>query len=187
MDSVDRWRYGISITSLVIIFSAVVYMGDKDYVAKPMGIGSDTLGPDSDETFSEYHQRSLSTVATALEEHPHDHAYGLVCFNQQLSAPDAAATVAKLQRINGLQIGGYPIVGIPAPVNIGLAQHFVQQAELKRLDSNDIRCVVAHDEPTQFSALQSDPRVASIEVLPPDAAWGRFSVKPVLGAHHDAQ
>ncbi|WIM72229.1 hypothetical protein QP028_13390 [Corynebacterium suedekumii] len=42
-----------------------------------------------------------------------------------------------------------------------------------------IDAVVAHDAGDPLRAIATDDAVATVEVLPSDAAWGRFGVRPV--------
>lgn len=176
MDRIDRGRLLIAALSLIALIAAVVVLSQADYVSKPMAINGDQVGQHSEESLADYQSRALESVEAA--DSP---AFALVTFRHSLD-PDAAGRLlekAKMNRVNAaLSNTGLPI-DLPEPIaGSSRGQTLREQLTLHQLPP-ELRAVVVYDNGEQLRALAQVPEVFTVEVLPADAAWGRFGIRPV--------
>ncbi|MDO5098846.1 MAG: hypothetical protein Q4D85_08805 [Corynebacterium sp.] len=178
MDTIDRWRVAIAGFSCVVLLAAVAVLSGSDRVAKPMRINGDSLGQETSESFDEYVRRATESIASAQSNGDYI-GYALVTFRPAQSAQVAGAVVGNIARVNAIQIPDNPVVGIPEPVHTSRADQIVQQLHIHNLPADKITGVVVRDRISALARLSHDPAVAAVEILPPDAAWNQFSVRPV--------
>ena len=157
-------RLAVAGVSMATIIALVFAFGHSDRVSKPMNINGDIVGMDG-ETPAAYQQRARATLETA--DTP---AFALITFTEPLSAAEAARILEPLPRVNA-RVTDTIVVPLPEPV-----------AGATRADvfgSDSIPGVVAYAPGDALRKVAQNERVFAIEVLPADAAWGRFGIRPV--------
>lgn len=153
-------------------------LSGSDRVAKPMLINGDSLGQETSESFDTYVNRAAQSIDMARADGDYV-GYGLVTFTQPQSAQSVGTVVENITRVNAIQVAGSPVVGIPEPVKSTRGDYIAHQLKIHDLPINEITGVVAYDRVSVLAMLIDAPEVAAVEVLPSDAAWNRFSVRPV--------
>lgn len=183
---VDHWRKVIAVVCGVALIAVVLVLTQSDRTAKPMNINGDTLGQDSGEELPRYVARAEDSLAAAPGDQP---AFGMITFEEPL-APDAAeAALTDLARVNAMVMLSASAISIPEPV-AGETRKDVFNRQLDRIDHGlagignitaprEINGVVARDDGDAFRSVAGNPDVLAVEVLPPDASWGRIGVRPV--------
>ncbi|PMC64472.1 hypothetical protein CJ203_05545 [Corynebacterium tuscaniense] len=121
----------------------------------------DQLGPDNNESAMEYAQRSQDSLAEANEP-----AFALVTFSSPLAPADAATLLRDVRRVNQI------IVADAAPITVGEMPDRTQV-----FGTEPLIAVVVWEEGDVLRSLVRDPRIAIIDVLPPDAVWGTFGIR----------
>lgn len=183
---VDQWRKVIAAVCGVALIAVVLVLTQSDRTAKPMNINGDTLGQDSGEELSRYVTRADASLAAAPGE---NNAFGMVTFETPLAPDAAAAVLAELERVNAMVMLSASAIPISEPV-AGETREDVFHRQLDRIDHGlagignitaprEINGVVAWDNGETFRSVAKHPDVLAVEVLPPDASWGRIGVRPV--------
>ena len=176
LDVIDRWRFIIAVVSVAALVVLITATAGQHHTPPPRLVG-DELGRDNDETLTDYVQRAQHGFSTAA---PGDEVYALVTFRQPLTAQAAGAVVQNIARVNAFEVGFAPVVGIPEPVKgVNRGDSLVHHITLKQMNPLDVRGLVVHDSVEKLHVLAKNSKVLAIEVLPPDATWGSFSVRPV--------
>lgn len=139
--------------------------------AAPQFFQGDTLGMVEGEGWEEYEGRAAASLSQSSEP-----AFALITFTRALSPGEASEAVASVQRVNGLMLSDAPLTPTPEPPP-GQTRADV----FARSTGDGIRAVVAHDTGDAYRAVAVGADVAAVEVLPPDAVWGSFSVIPWRG------
>ena len=124
----------------------------------PMG---DQRGPDNGESAREYEQRAQASLEEADEP-----AFALITFASPLDPADAADLLEDVRRVNQI------IVADKAPISVGEMPDRTQV-----FGSEPLIAVVVWEGGNTLRSLVTDPRIATIDVLPPDAMWGTFGVR----------
>lgn len=184
-DSVDRGRLILAVVAVFVLLALLVVASRDDATSSPPAINGDMLGQDG-ESFGEYVQRARSTVDAAPEE---ENAFALVTFAEPLTAGQAAEVTGGLGRVNAMIVGISPPMALPEPIaGENREDVYIRQFELVAHSLRGIgdlpvpyqlTSVIAWDDPVAFRSVASDPRVTAVEMLPPDARWGDFGVRPV--------
>ena len=124
----------------------------------PMG---DQLGPDNGESATDYARRAQASLAEADEP-----AFALITFSSPLDPEDAADLLQNVRRVNQI------IVADKAPISVGEMPDRTQV-----FGSDPLIAVVVWEGGEVLRMLIDDPRITTIDVLPPDAVWGAFGVR----------
>lgn len=171
----------LAVLAAVALAGALVFAYVDDATHRPVAPQGDMLGTESGESFSSYVQRAGASLAEADET-----AYALVTFAGPLDPAEAAAVLEPVDRVNAMIVALAAPFPLPEPV-AGETRRDVFERELGRIADSlagvpspeRIDAVVVRDGGDVLRAVASQPQVAAVEVLPPDAAWGRFGVRPV--------
>lgn len=178
------------IRRIVAVLAAVAFAGFlvlaflDDATSRPVAPNGDMLGTEAGESFEDYSARAAESLAAAT-----DPAYALITFAEPLTPAEAAEVLEPLDRVNALVVALAPPFALPEPVD-GETRADVFDRELGRIGDSltgignvpvpeRVDAVVAHDTGDTLRVVATDDAVDTIEVLPPDAAWGRFGVRPV--------
>lgn len=166
--------------------------------AQPQHLNGDTLGQEQGESYDDYHQRAADTLAKASGDQS---SYALVTFSKALDPQQAAEATANIGRVDAMLIGVSRPFELPEPVK-GETRKDVYQRELDTVGDyvrevnaqnklpedaakddnaapNKLTEVIVYDTGDNLRSAAKNPNVADVEVLPPDAAWGSFGVRPV--------
>lgn len=173
--------------AVVIVIGLLVYaLADALHWQPTTGRNGDMLGQDGEETFAEYEQRAEASLQAAPAE---EESYALLTFARPLTAAEAGVETAELQRVNAMIVGMAAPYALPEPVE-GATRADVYAHQFAMIGRGlsgignvpvpyQLTAVVALDDGEALRQAASQPRVATVEVLPPDAAWGSFGVRPV--------
>lgn len=184
-DGVDRGRVILAVVAILVLVFVVILAAQDDATDKPMNINGDVLGQDSEESWEEYQRRAWSTFddAEAGEE-----SFGLITFSEPLTAGQAGAVTSTLGRVNAMLVGMSSPMPLPEPVAGAerkdvFAQQFDYIAHSLRGIGDvpapyELTAVIAYDTPEAFGRVANNRWVVAVELLPPDAAWGNFGVRP---------
>ncbi|WP_345795373.1 hypothetical protein [Corynebacterium meridianum] len=185
---VDRIRTGVAVVSIAALIGTVAWLSTSDRVAKPMPVNGDVLGREHGESLDDYRGRAAQSLAGAPDD---DEGFALVTFRDPQPAVDAARVLeqADIGRVNALVLDGAVPVALPEPTGAeGREEVFDRTLNLigRSLGDGDtlpdrrLRGVVVWDDGAALRVLAGEPEVLAVEVLPPDAAWGRIGVQPVV-------
>lgn len=185
LDFIDRMRIAIAVAS-VITLVALLYLFSLDD-EPTFSINGDSLGQmATEESFGQYSHRAEQSVQVAQEEWPEEKSFGLISFSQGMDAESAAEITQDLGRVNAMLVGVTVPFALPEPVENNTRQDvYEHQLSLlaPRLEAmampEEITAVIAWETPATFAQVAQIEEVATVEVLPPDAAWGNFGVSPV--------
>lgn len=184
--SVDSWRKVIAAVSLLGLVAVVFALSQSDRTSKPMNINGDMLGQDVSETREDYLVRAAESLAAAPAG---QEAFGLITFTEPATPAEASVALQDLRRVNAMVMLSAAPMGIPEPV-AGETRAEVFNREIDRVDHSlagigeitaprEINAVVAWDSGEAFRRVSGAESVLAVEVLPADASWGRFGVRPV--------
>ncbi|AGP30601.1 hypothetical protein [Corynebacterium terpenotabidum] len=183
------WVMWLSVACLLALVVGVFALSNSDRMSKATAINGDVLGPETEETTDAYLARAAESLAAATGE---DARWALV-------SPDAPADVAALTaiftdqpdlRVSTLLAGGvqWPI---PEPTS-GHRREDVFTAARQRVaasagvpDTDEVLAitgVIVYGTPEQLRAVAATEGVRAVEVLPPDAVYGRFGMRPLEDA-----
>lgn len=173
-------RLGCAGAAVIAMVGLIVFALFDDATSRPMSLAGDQLGPDAGETFEDYHARAEDTLADAA---PGENVFALVTFAQPLSAGQAGELLGDMERVNTMIIGLAVPRALPEPIDGATrADVFAHELDLiaASLDGapTQLTAVTAWDDPEAFRRLANDPAVAAVEVLPSDAMWGNFGIRP---------
>lgn len=176
-------RRRVAALVLLAVLALVVVLAFGVFGTQPRtAVQGDQLGPDGAETAAEYRKRAEVSLAQADEP-----AYALVGFREGLSPQDVSDALRPIERMDAIVVGLAAPIAVPEPV-VGAERADVIDSVLARVagQARDIGeeapekvdAVVVYSGGSQLRALASDPRVNTVEVVPEDAAWGSFGVRP---------
>lgn len=182
----DRGRRIVAVVSILVLVGAVLILSFSDRTDRPMAINGDQLGQDSSEAVSEYRERAGISLEQAPTEEP---AYALVTFTEALPATRAGDLLAEIRRVNAMIMLSAPAMALPEPV-AGQSRAEVFERQFDQVERSlggigavgldrELNAVVVRDTGGALRTLAQSPEVFSVEVLPPDAAWGAFGIRPV--------
>lgn len=177
-----RWFGGLI---LVVVLGVFGYALVDDATSRPMAVAGDQLGQDPGESFSNYRNRAAATLDDAESG---ENVFALVTFSEPLTAGRAGELLDEVERVNTMIVGMSHPTALPEPVGSAtradvFSHHFDLIAD--SLDGigevpapYQLTAVTAWDDPEVFRVLGDAEEVAAVEVLPPDAMWGNFGIRP---------
>ncbi|GAB3694305.1 hypothetical protein [Corynebacterium nasicanis] len=179
-------RRSLAALAVVGLLGVLVLAFFDDATHKPVPPQGDMLGTESGESFHAYSERASRSLLEAPADQP---AYALVTFTHGLTPEEAGEALANVERVNAMVIEMAAPFPLPEPI-VGADRADVFQRELDRIGSSlagignvpvpeRIDAAVIRDNGEVLRTLSEKPDIATIEVLPADAAWGRFGVRPV--------
>ena len=184
---IDRTRKILAVVALLLLVGVIAALSFSDRTAKPMAINGDVVGRDSGEPLDDY----IARAEASLEEAPAgENAFALVTFTTALGSADASAVLEDIGRVNAMILLSAAPISLPEPV-AGETREDVFDRHLDRLQRSvegigeistprEINSVLVWDDGEALRDLSTDPAVLAVEVLPPDAGWGHFGVRPVF-------
>ncbi len=187
IDAATRRRLVLVSLAVVAALGVLVYALVEALAWSPApGRNGDMLGQDSGESYAQYEQRAAASLAEAPAD---EDVYALITFARPLEAAEAGVETGHLDRVNAMIVGLAAPYPLPEPVD-GASRADVYAAQFEMIGRElsgigdvpvpyQLNAVIAHDDGDTLRALSHAERVATIEVLPPDAAWGWFGVSPV--------
>lgn len=176
----------LGIFAIVALAGVLVFAFFDDATHKPVAPQGDMLGMDSRESFDDYATRAEASLADAPADQP---AFALLTFAEPLAPAEAAEVLEPLGRVNAMVIALAAPFDLPEPI-AGETREDVFARQFDRIAHSlsgvgnvpvpeRIDAVVAYDTGDALRGVAADPAIITAEVLPPDAAWGRFGVRPV--------
>ncbi|AGF72873.1 hypothetical protein [Corynebacterium halotolerans] len=185
-DPADRIRKIVAVVAVVALAALLIVGIFDDRTAKPMPPNGDTLGMDAGESFDDYRRRAADSLAAAPAD---EEAFALVTFTDPLSPAEAEEVLEPVGRVNAMIIELASPFPLPEPVE-GETRADVFHRELDRIAHSlsgvgnvpvpeHLDAVIIWDTGEVLRGVAEDEDVAAVEALPPDAAWGRFGVRPV--------
>ncbi|GAB3940687.1 hypothetical protein [Corynebacterium tapiri] len=169
LDGVDRTRVGLATASAVGLVGLLVFASLNSEPPAQVGSNGDVLGPEGGQTLSAYRDEANQTLAEAPQDQP---AYSMVTFSSTLTPQEVGEITSELRRVNAVVSQANAPRPIPEPVE------GATRAEVFQQYTDGLDAVIAYDTPEALKPLLDDPRVLAVEVLPPDAVWGAFGVRP---------
>ncbi|QGU02366.1 hypothetical protein CKALI_07520 [Corynebacterium kalinowskii] len=172
--SADKLRKILALLATLIIIVAIIVAGFSDRTNKPMLINGDSLGQDHDEPFAAYQERAAASLNQATGD-----SWALLTFTTPQRAESAGELIDAIgvRRASTLVFATHTPVPVPQPV--APETHAEVFARWTPADQ-DLIALVVFDSADALREIAVDPRLASVEVLPADAAYGRFGIRPVL-------
>lgn len=182
----DKGRKIVAVISIIGLIAVIIALSFSDRVAKPMPINGDVLGQDNSESLEEYKARADASLEAAPAEKK---AYALITFNQTLSASDASGLLSGIGRVSAMVMKSAAPMALPEPI-AGEAREDVFNRQFDQVARGlsgignveaprEMNGVVVWDEGYVLHSVARDTAVFAVEVLPPDAVWGNFGVRPV--------
>lgn len=180
------WVMWLSVACLVGLAATVIALAGSDRMSTPQAINGDVLGPDNDEPLEDYVRRAGESLDGMTGE---DERWALVT-PQVPAGPEMLADIFRGQaelRVSTLLAGGlqWPV---PEPAD-GFRRADVFDTARGQMaqnagtgtddDSLNVLGVLVHGAPEHLRTVDDSPDVLAVEVLPPDAAHGRFGLRPV--------
>ncbi|AKK09197.1 hypothetical protein [Corynebacterium testudinoris] len=170
--------------AMLALVAALIFAFFDDATSRPLAPNGDTVGKESAEPYSVYAARAADTLAAA-----DDPAYALVTFTHPLTPEETQAALGSVGRVNAMVIDSAPPFPLPEPVD-GASRSSVFHTQLDRIAlmlsgvgevpvPERIDAVVVYDAGDSLREVASHTDIATVEVLPADASWGRFGVRPV--------
>lgn len=166
-----RWRGAIAaLLAGAVLYGCCYLVGVNNPPEQPL-LQGDALGAEQDETAPEYAARAEQSLEEALQEGEQAH-FALVSFGHPLNPEEADAVLRPVGRVNAVitELGANP-VGEPAPG--------ASRAEIFRGVSAHIEGAVVYDAVAHLADVNDVNDVFAVEVLPADAVWGAFAIRPV--------
>ncbi|MGD7003247.1 hypothetical protein [Corynebacterium halotolerans] len=184
--TVESWRKTIAAVCVIGLVAVVLLLSQSDRTSRPMAVNGDAVGQETGESLESYVGRAEQSL---VEAPAGENAFGMITFAAPLDPESAAEVLSGLERVNAMVLLSASAMPIPEPV-AGETRDDVFRRQLDRVDDSlagigditaprELNGVVAWDDGEAFRSVAADPAVLAVEVLPPDAAWGRFGVRPV--------
>lgn len=162
-------RKAIALVASFVIVGAIGW-ASLDHRDASVARRGDQLGMESGENFTDYAARA---------ERTHDQAPGnsfaLVTFDRP-GGVDVLDRVS-LQRVNAAVSTDQAPVALPEPVGSANRSDVIH-----RWARGEVTSVVVYDSVPTLVALAEEPGIAAVEILPGDAVWGRFGIRPVIAS-----
>ncbi len=182
----DMIRRIIAVLAVVALLGALLLAFLDDATHKPLPPQGDMVGTETGESFAAYTERARTSLLDAPID---EHVYALVTFAEPLTPEEAGVVLTTVERVNAMIVQLAAPFPLPEPV-AGEDRADVFQRELDRIAASlegvgtvpvpeRLDAVVVRDNGNVLRLLSEAPQIAAIEVLPADAAWGRFAVRPV--------
>ncbi|GAB2504117.1 hypothetical protein CATRI_08605 [Corynebacterium atrinae] len=174
----------VGAVAIIALVGALIFAFFDDATSKPLAPNGDIVGKEASEPYSVYAARAADSVAEA-----HDPAYALVTFTHPLTPEEAQTALGSVGRVNAMVIASASPFPLPEPVD-GASRASVFHTELGRIAQmlsgvgqvpvpERFDAVVVYDSGDALREVASHANIATVEVLPADASWGRFGVRPV--------
>ncbi|MGJ0183274.1 hypothetical protein [Corynebacterium glyciniphilum] len=188
------WVMWLSVVCLVCLAVTVIALASSERMSRPQAINGDVLGPDNSETVDEYLVRAAESVQDA---EPSDAARWALVTPEQPADPDELAEIFSSMpalRVSTL-LSAESRWEIPEPADghrradvFAATREQVAASAGVELDdpSLDVLGVLVHGTSADLQELSERPGVLAVEALPPDAAYGRFGLRPVTVADREA-
>ncbi|MCQ9342302.1 hypothetical protein [Corynebacterium kozikiae] len=172
----DRARMVVAVMSLAALVVVFVFAMGSDRTSKPMPPNGDVLGMESGETLEEYQARAEESLAIAAADPSAAPAFSLITFTEPIPARDVERITAQLPRVNAvISEHSQLVVPLPEPTGAETRADVIRRA----VGQERISAALAYAGGVELVAASESPQVLAVEVLPSDAAWGRFGVRPV--------
>lgn len=179
-------RRSLAALAVVGLLGLLVLAFFDDATHRPVPPQGDMLGTESGESFQAYSERAEKTLLDAPDDQP---VYALVTFSEGLTPEEAGEVLASIERVNAMIVQMAAPFPLPEPI-AGEDRADVFQRELDRIGESLagignvptpelIDAAVIRDNGEVLRTLSERERIATVETLPADAAWGRFGVRPV--------
>ncbi|OIR42588.1 hypothetical protein BJP08_04630 [Corynebacterium sp. NML140438] len=153
-----------------VLYGGCYLVGVNNPPAQPV-LQGDALGTEQGETAPEYAARARQSLEEASQEGGQAH-FALVSFGHPLNPLEADAVLRPIGRVNAvITDGGATPVGEPAPAK---SRAGVFQGVASSIDGAVVYDTVAH-----LADVNDVNDVFAVEVLPADAVWGAFAIRPV--------
>ncbi|WP_342320026.1 hypothetical protein [Corynebacterium mayonis] len=156
-------------------------------VSKAPFVNGDQVGMDRGEDWQHYAARASRSLDEAAGD---EKAYALITFDKDTDFAQAAVAVAGLGRVGAVVYPGLPPKAVPEPAR-GQGRETVFDREARRAigraeptegqdaqGADSVQSVVVYDTGEALRAAAAHHQVAAVEVLPADAVWGAFAVRP---------
>lgn len=171
--SLDTVRKGLAIVALAAIVVALAWASLVDSSAPRVGRNGDSLGMEGRETFVEYRGRAEASLSQAQGE-----SWALLTLTTPMDPVPAGelSDALGLRRASTLIYRTHKPVPIPEPVSPETRAEVYSRWSAP---GEKIVAVVVFDSADALRTVATNPEVAAIEVLPTDAVYGRFGMKPV--------
>lgn len=155
-----------------VLYGGCYLVGVNNPPAQPV-LQGDALGTEQGETAPEYAARARQSLEEAsLEGRDAEPHFALVSFGHPLNPLEADAVLRPIGRVNAvITDGGATPVGEPAP---GKSRAGIFQGVASSIDGAVVYDTVAH-----LADVNDVNDVFAVEVLPADAVWGAFAIRPV--------
>ncbi|MDN6704942.1 hypothetical protein [Corynebacterium glyciniphilum] len=190
------WVMWLSVVCLVCLAVTVIALASSERMSRPQAINGDVLGPDNSETVDEYLTRAAESVQDAEPTEPADAARWALMSPAEPADPDELAEIfsgMSALRVSTL-LSAESRWEIPEPADghrradvFAATREQVAASAGVGLDdpSLDVLGVLVHGTPAELRELSGRPGVLAVEALPPDAAYGRFGLRPVTVADRE--
>lgn len=190
------WVMWLSVVCLVCLAVTVIALASSERMSRPQAINGDVLGPDNSETVDEYLTRAAESVQDAEPTEPADAARWALMSPADPADPDELAEIfsgMSALRVSTL-LSAESRWEIPEPADghrradvFAATREQVAASAGVGLDdpSLDVLGVLVHGTPAELRELSGRPGVLAVEALPPDAAYGRFGLRPVTVADRE--
>ncbi|MGW4481618.1 hypothetical protein [Rhodococcus triatomae] len=200
----DRAAAAVAALCAAGVIAAVVALGAAN-PPTPIPISTDRLGPDAGEPVADYLARAGDTLHDDVVDGT-DARWGLVSFDHEVTAAEADALTGDVRisqlwfrvPVDRVQTPIVPVgvagsesiaraSGLAAVQLRGTTGEWDRQAQVDAVSSlrlaQDCACVVAatvRGPLDEVAELEEVDGVRVVEVLPADAVFGRFAVRPLL-------
>lgn len=180
------WVMWLSVVCLLALVATVIALSNSERMSRPTTVNGDMVGPETDETPDAYLARAAQTLDGATGPEPR---WALVTPTGPADVPDLTAMFTDQPdlRVSTLLAGNvqWPL---PEPA-VGRRREDVFAAASERFGASAgipdprstpvITGVIVRGTPDHLRAVASSPGVRGVEVLPADAVYGRFGMRPL--------
>lgn len=167
------WMTGFFVLLILVVWA----LSWSDRTAKPMPPNGDVLGPEAGESAEAYEYRVHESLETALRDWPEESSWAMIAFQEPVDAMTAGEVTADILRVSAAVSNGEAPVVLPEPVAGTSRRDVFERVGMGHVES-PISALIVWDRPRALRAVAERQSVLSVEILPPDAQWGRFGVRP---------
>lgn len=177
--SFDTVRKTLAVVSVLVIAVVIILAGFSDRTNKPMAINGDFLGQDAGEDFATYRARAHASLQSATGD-----SWALLTFAAPQRADIAGQIVdaTGLFRASTLVYLEHKPVPVPEPLDPETRADVFDRCSPPGVT---VVGVIVYDSADALRVLETNQYVVTIEVLPSDAAYGRFGIRPVNVSYVD--
>jgi hypothetical protein len=192
------WVMWLSVACVVGLVVTVVALAGSERMSRPQAINGDMLGPDNSETVDDYLVRagaSVQEAETQAAQGSDEPRWALVTPLTPAGPEELAEIFSGMSalRVSTL-MAGESRWQVPEPAD-GHRREDVFTASREQVAASagvglddpslDVLGVLVHATPADLRELDDRPGVLAVEALPPDAAYGRFGLRPVTVADRE--